>query len=197
MIVPMKKYAFLVHHSDYDAFLEGVREVGVLHVGRKKAEPTEEAVRKKLMHKEVSGVIQQLKKRKVEEQEMPTPAHESHGLAIVRSVLDLNAELEYNRQQLATLDKEISYLEPWGDFSPEMVERLKNDAGVELRFFICPEKKFNPQWQQWYTLEVINVIPPNQYFVVFSQPEVQLDIQAEELPAPRFSLSELKEKKAG
>ncbi len=196
MIVPMKKYAFLVHHSDYEAFLEGVREVGVLHVGRKNPEPTEETTRKKLMHKEVSGVIQQLKKRKVEKQEPATPAHQPHGLAIVRTVLDLNAELERNRQQLATLDKEISYLEPWGDFSPEVVERLKNDAGVELRFFICPEKKFNLLWQEWYTLEIINTIPPDQYFVVFSRPDDKLDIQAEELPAPRFSLSELKEKKA-
>jgi V/A-type H+/Na+-transporting ATPase subunit I len=196
MIVPMKKYAFLVHHSDYDAFLEGVREVGVLHIQKKNSESTEEAARKKLMHKEVSGVIQQLKKRKVKDQDVAAPAHEAHGLAIVRSVLDLNGELERNRQQLATLDKEIGYLQPWGDFSPEMVERLKEEAGVELRFFVCPEKKFDLAWQQQHTLEVINSIPPDKYFVVFSLAGEAPDIHAEEVPAPKISLPELKEKKA-
>ncbi len=197
MIVPMKKYAFLVHHQDYDAFLEGVREVGVLHIQKKRSESTEEAGHKKLMHKEVSGVIQQLKKRKVKDEDAVLPAHEIHGLAIARSVLGLNAELERNRQQLATLNKEISYLEPWGDFSPDMVERLKEEAGIELRFFICPEKKFDPAWQQQYTLEVINTIPPDKYFVVFSRVGEQIDIHAEELPAPEASLSELKAKKTG
>lgn len=196
MVVPMNKYAFLVHPADYDAFLDGLREAGVLHVQARTADPTEEVIRRRLMLKEVNGVIQQLKKRKIEEPEKTEPSLVTDGLAIVRSVLDLNAEMERHRQQLATLEKEIGYLSPWGDFSPEMVHRLKNEAGVEVRFFLCPEKKFDPAWQERHTLEVIHTLPPDQYFVVFSQPGEPLEIHAEELPTPKFSLSALKEKKA-
>lgn len=32
MIVKMSKYAFMVYHKEYDAFLQELRELGVLHV---------------------------------------------------------------------------------------------------------------------------------------------------------------------
>ena len=36
MIVPMKKYTFLVYHRHYTAFLQQLRETGVLHVKERK-----------------------------------------------------------------------------------------------------------------------------------------------------------------
>ena len=35
MITQMKKYTFLVFHKEYDAFLEQLREAGVVHVSEK------------------------------------------------------------------------------------------------------------------------------------------------------------------
>ena len=32
MIVAMEKYAFMVYHKEYDAFLSTLRDLGVLHV---------------------------------------------------------------------------------------------------------------------------------------------------------------------
>ncbi|MBK9013400.1 MAG: V-type ATP synthase subunit I [Saprospiraceae bacterium] len=196
MVVPMKKYAFLVHHSDYENFLNGVREVGVLHVQPKKLEPTLEASRKKLMHKEVSDIIGQLKKRKVEAA-VGQPSDGVVGAAIVRSVLDLNEELERTRRELAALNKEIEQMKPWGDFSPELVARLEKEGGIDIHFFVCPEKKFNPAWRERYVLEVIKTVPPDCYFVVFSQKGEMVEIAAEtHLPDPEFSLPELEEKRA-
>ncbi len=196
MVVPMKKYAFLVHHSDYDDFLNGVREVGVLHVQPKKLEPTQESGRQKRMHKEVSDIIGQLQKRKVEAA-VGQPSEGMDGFAIVRSVLDLNEELERTRRELATLNKEIEQMKPWGDFSPELVARLEKAAGMDLRFFVCQEKKFDPEWQQRYVLEIVNTLPPYCYFVVFAQQGEELDIAADaHLPDPDFSLPQLQEKKA-
>ena len=37
MIVPMRKYSFLVYHKNYLEFLEAIREIGVLHVIEKQA----------------------------------------------------------------------------------------------------------------------------------------------------------------
>ena len=37
MITRMKKYTFLVFHRDYDAFLESLREAGVVHITQKAA----------------------------------------------------------------------------------------------------------------------------------------------------------------
>lgn len=35
MITKMKKLTFLVYHKEYEAFLNGVRELGVVHVAEK------------------------------------------------------------------------------------------------------------------------------------------------------------------
>ena len=196
MVVPMKKYAFLVHHSDYDDFLNGVRELGVLHVQQKSLEPTQEAGRKKQMHKEVSDIMGQLKKRKVEAV-VGQPSDGRVGAAIVRSVLDLNEELERTRRELAALNKEIEQMRPWGDFSPEMVARLEKEGGIDIHFFVCPEKKFKPDWQERYVLEVIKTVPPDCYFTVFSRKGDVVEIAAEaHLPDPEFSLPELEGKRA-
>ena len=32
MIIKMKKYSFLVYHKAYQAFLEAIREQGILHI---------------------------------------------------------------------------------------------------------------------------------------------------------------------
>jgi V/A-type H+/Na+-transporting ATPase subunit I len=194
MVVPMKKYSFLVHHSDYDDFLNGVRTVGVLHVQPKNAEPTPEASRQKLMYKEVADIFSQLKKRKAKPE--PEPVVDGmDGVAVVRSVLDLNEELENTRRELATLNKEIAAVEPWGDFSPEVVYRLEQEAGLDLHFFVCPEKKFKPEWQEQYTLEIIKNDPPDCYFLVFARKGEHLEIAAEKLPDPAFSLPELLERR--
>ncbi len=194
MVVPMKKYAFLVHHLDYEDFLTGVREVGVLHVQPRSTDPTQEAGRMKLMHKEVSNIMAQLKHRKVKAEEVAI-ANDLDGLAVVRSVLDLNEQLERTRRELATLNKEIGQMEPWGDFSPAMVAQLEQEAGLDLHFFICPEKKFKPEWQEKYTLEIIKNDPPDCYFIVFARKGEPVEIIAEKLPDPDFSLPELLEKR--
>ncbi len=194
MVVPMKKYAFLVHHLDYDEFLNGVRAVGVLHVQPKKTEQTPTTSRQKLMHKEVSDIIGQLKRRKVKAEAEPI-VDGMVGVAVVRSVFDLNEEMERTRRELATLNKEIAQMEPWGDFSPELVYRLEQEAGLDLHFFVCPEKKFNPEWQERYTLEIIKTTPPDCYFLVFARKGETVEITAEKLPDPAFSLPELLEKR--
>ncbi|MBK8562008.1 MAG: V-type ATP synthase subunit I [Saprospiraceae bacterium] len=190
----MKKYAFLVHHLDYGDFLAGVREVGVLHVQPRSTDPTQEAGRMKLMHKEVSEIRTQLKRRKVKAEEVAI-SNELDGLAVVRSVLDLNEELERTRRELATLNKEIGQMEPWGDFSPASVARLEQEAGLDLHFLVCPEKKFKPEWQEQYTLEIIKKDPPDCYFIVFARKGEPVEISAEKLPDPAYSLPELLEKR--
>lgn len=40
MIVKMSKYAFMVYHKEYDAFLELLRSLGVVHIRETKSEKT-------------------------------------------------------------------------------------------------------------------------------------------------------------
>lgn len=195
MIVPMKKYAFLVHHSDYVAFLEGLRELGVLHVQHRELEPSADLEGKKELREDIEETLKALRHRIVEDEKTEQlPAKSSTGLDVVRLFQKLSSEVEDLQQELDAVNKEIEFQKPWGDFSVEQLEYLRQ-AEVHVRFFVCPIKKFDSKWLETHPLEIINDLPPDRYFVIFARNEEALDIVAEEIPAPGASLSDLQQKR--
>ena len=61
MITPMKKFTFLVFHRDYEAFLEDLREAGVVHVSQRAAGLAEDADLQALIARraEIKHLLQQ------------------------------------------------------------------------------------------------------------------------------------------
>ena len=49
MITKMKKYTFLVFHRDYEAFLEQLRSLGVVHITEKASGTAEDATLQSLL----------------------------------------------------------------------------------------------------------------------------------------------------
>lgn len=195
MIVPMKKYAFLVYHSDYVAFLEGLRELGVLHVQQRELEPSAALQENTELQKDIRETLKALRHRIVEDKKTDQlPAKSSTGLDVVRSFQKLSGEVEDLQQELDAVNKEIEFQKPWGDFSVEQLENLRQ-AGIYVRFFVCPIKKFDSAWAEKYTLEIINDLPPERYFIVFARGEEALDMDAEEIAVPSASLSALRQKR--
>lgn len=189
MIVPMKKYIFLVHHSDYIGFLDELRGLGVLHVKYQETEPSEELLRRIRLQKDIRDTLAALRHRIVPKTE-GEPLSESGGIAITRTFQELTDQQESLQQELNALQKEALFLKPWGDFSPASL-RLLEQGGLKVRLFICPARKFDPEWEQKYPLEIINTIPPNIYFITVTPTEEPLSIDAEEIPAPEVSLRSL------
>ena len=123
MITQMKKYTFLVFHREYEAFLEQLREVGVVHVTEKAAGMADDAHLQELLAKAEQT-------RKLIAQGAPD------------QLLTEKANLE---QRIAATQKEADKMAVWGDFSAERIEQLKN-AGYTLRYFACPKKNFDEQF---------------------------------------------------
>ncbi|MCI5680580.1 MAG: V-type ATPase 116kDa subunit family protein [Paludibacteraceae bacterium] len=119
MITQMKKYTFLVFHRDYEAFLEQLRAIGVVHITEKAAGATEDTdLQQAIAHAEqlrktiANGAPDQLLQEKV---------------AI--------------EQRIATTKKEAERMAVWGDFSAERIAQLKQ-AGYELHYYTCSKSKF-------------------------------------------------------
>ena len=123
MITQMKKYTFLVFHREYEAFLEQLRESGVVHITEKAAGMAEDAHLQELLAKADAT-------RKLIAQGAPD------------QLLTEKANLE---QRIAATQKEAARMAIWGDFSAERVAQLK-DAGYTLRYFTCPQKLFQEEW---------------------------------------------------
>ena len=123
MITQMKKYTFLVFHREYEAFLEQLRDLGVVHVTEKAAGMADDAHLQELLAKADNA-------RKLIAQGAPD------------QLIQEKAALE---QRIAATQKEADKMAIWGDFSAERMEQLKA-AGYTLRYFTCPKKNFDEQF---------------------------------------------------
>lgn len=138
MITQMKKYTFLVFHRDYEAFLEQLRSLGVVHITEKASGTAEDAT--------LQSLLQQADRlRKTIAQGAPD------------QLLQEKANVE---SRIAATEKEAKAMAVWGDFSAERIEQLQQ-AGYSLRFFVCPQKKFDAEWGTEVAVEKGQV-----YFVV-------------------------------
>lgn len=188
MIVPMKKYAFLVYHADYQIFLEKLRKVGVVDIVERTKDMDDETRDQLMEQKAINDTIKLLNRRKVTQKD--TPSSETDGFAIVEKVRELLNEEDSFEQQLTSVNKEIANLEPWGDFSLDTIKKLKN-AGLNVSFYVASAKKYNPEWEKQYAIGVVNSTPPNVYFILVRDNDEPVELDAEEVKAPERSVTEV------
>ena len=154
MITKMKKYTFLVFHRDYEAFLEQLRSLGVVHITEKASGTAEDAT--------LQSLLQQADRlRKTIAQGAPD------------QLLQEKANVE---SRIAATEKEAQAMAVWGDFSAKTIEKLQQ-AGYSLRFFVCPQKKFDAEWGTEVAVEKGQV-----YFVVVEKAGEETEL-SEELQA--------------
>ena len=193
MIIPMKKYSFLVYHKEYLNFLKDLRKVGVLHVIEKESGELEDENQRKQydLIKQYKKAIKFLISRKEEDKSKTSTTTDS--LKILKEIQNIQSEIEINTQNLASLKKEISLIRPWGNFSFENIERLE-EHGYHIRFFICPVKKFNYKWKINYNIEEINHLSGQTYFILVQEGDEKIELDAEEIKLPENSLDVLLKK---
>lgn len=193
MIVPMQKYTFLVFHADYHPFLRGLRKIGVVDVVRRTKALSEEATERLLLQRQVSEVIKQLRRRKIEPAESPSTF--SHGSEVMERFRELQAETETLQQQLASLNKQIAATEPWGDYDPAVFEKLRK-AGLQIHFYTVAPRRFSQEWLNQYKIGIVSETPGTIYFILVTEPGEELpELPAELVKGPEKPLSHLYQRK--
>ena len=161
MIVPMHKYIFLVHHLSYQESLKQIRRVGVVHITTKKNEPTPQ-MQDLIRHlSEVNKAYQKLESLETEENES---IRFKSGEEVFLRLKEMEKEMEHNHHRLLLLEKEKKQLMPWGNFDNSLLEDLKQN-GIRFRFMASPIRKFQPEWEEKYFLNIIGDIDGYRYFV--------------------------------
>ena len=190
MITKMKKHTFLVSNKEYEAFLNGVRDLGVVHVAEKQqgvADNAElqESIRLSSRLQATEKMLQALKPAKPEVSEVPASA--ARGMEVLDEVDRLQAEKNKLQQQLQSYQKEKAALEPWGNFKPESLERLR-DAGLTVGFYSCSEGIYDTTWEDVYNAMVINRISSRVYFITVTKNAEEIDLDVEQAKLPPYSL---------
>ena len=188
----MKKFTFLVTDREYEGFIESIRELGVVHVTQLQQGATstelqeaiylEQRYARALDFLKIYGTKYALKLGAVAP-EYDTP------LSLLQKVEDLQVQENVLLHEEDELKKEFEMLEPWGDFSPEKVQRLSETIGMEMHFFRCTSKRFKAEWLDNFFAVPVNEYDKKTYFVTFS--ESRPEIAAEHITLPQKSLSQV------
>jgi V/A-type H+/Na+-transporting ATPase subunit I len=186
MIVPMLKYSFLVFHADYGHFLEHLKELGVAHIVEHREEPTSEIQDLYRKISDLSKTIKILESRKKNTKEITEEHPEAleGGEELNNRIRDIEIKLEQAKQHLTSLQKEEKQLEPWGYFSRENIKKLA-EAGLTIRYFMCPESKYDHSWEEKFPIELISGDEGYSYFVLVS------DSASNELPEELGEVDEI------
>lgn len=197
MIAPMKKISLLLHHADYEQFLKELQQFGLVDVVDLGAQPdksTTEAIAKLQQLQKVSRFLK-TKLPKNDEKAQDTLELKGSN-EILEIITKLQAEAESIKHKVSAAEKNIRQLEPWGNFSQEIIHKL-SENGYKIRFFELAERKFDENWKKDYFLEVIQQRDGQVYFVVISKHNETIAIDAEEVKAPERPVKDAIEEKEG
>ena len=190
MITKMKKLALLVYHKEYAAFLEKLREVGVVHIQERESGSVEspEMEQKLAVANRYTRVVKRLEAFAPEVLE--SAGNPSDAAVIMDKVETLVADIEQHKTLQQVLDKDVASLEPWGDFDYSNVEKL-SEAGYVLNFFVTSAKSYQSEWESDYNAILVAEKQSRKYFVTITQQGTTIDIDAEPAKLPTASLTAL------
>ena len=205
MIERMKKLTFLVTQKEYDGFIAGLREQGVVHVQQLKQGQTspqlQQALDLRLRYQQAIDYLDISLKAWDKEQGARSKEQENSNLGTtgeqsscplplapcpLESVEKLKAEEVSIRHEIDEAEKNAEKLEPWGNFDWESIKRLQEESGMQVFFYACNAKSFQQEWAEKYFATPIDDYRKRTYFLAFSDEEP--DIKAERLELPAGSL---------
>ena len=193
MIVPMLKYSFLVYYSDYNAFLKELKKIGVVHIQKKVKEPSPEM---QDIYRKISELNRTIKyldaiKQKTEKPDIHSIYIEDDKL--LARINELDDEMENLRLQNTILEKEVKLLEPWGDFSMELLHQLEKE-GFTFHFLSSSIRRYMEEWEQEHYIKIVGDYGGTRYFVLIEKNtnrKTELP-HTEEIKLPNKTFAQLK-----
>lgn len=186
MIADIKKYTFLVHHSDYSGFLNSLRDIGVVHITEKRKLDDISVIGDEL--KSLKKYKDAIRRLKIFEPDAVPTGDPLESDSVLNEFESLLAEMEEAGNQLEKLKTEAEKSRPWGIFNVKDINRIK-DSGWNISLFTCSEKRFNPEWKDKYSIEIINRIKDRLYFALVHKEEDRIDIDAEQVLIPERAIN--------
>ncbi len=198
MIEKMKKFTFLVTDREYDGFIDAIRDLGVVHVTQLQQGATspqlQEAMSMEQRYRAALDFLAVAGKKYATDGAAPASEAPAAPEALLRTVEDLQAEEKELMLREVDLRREEELLQPWGNFTPESLDRLTAATGMEVHFFCCRSKAFRQEWAEEYFAIPVNEDKKKIYFVTFSASDPE--IAAEHITLPRKSLQQVQDQLA-
>jgi len=195
MIQKMKKLTFLVTNKEYDTFINGLREQGVVHVQQLRQGATspqlQAAIDLKNRYQQDIAFLEYAKGTWGKDAgAVPEITEETSAPESPETIMDQVEELQEQevaiRHEIDETEKNVARLEPWGQFDWQAFQRIEEATGLHPYFYSCPTKMYQKGWDDTLLALPVNEVQKRTYFLIFS--DSKPDIKAEELELPSGNL---------
>jgi V/A-type H+-transporting ATPase subunit I len=194
MIVPMKKYSFIVYHDDYNSFLEKLGRLGVLHVVQREDIDKEEPLKNDRNYlKRIEKALKLINAHEASNEERFASNKQFQRESIeayLQEIELLNSEMKSLKAQMEESLKEKERLQPWGNYDGNDLEKLK-EAGYIGKLYQCPASQYKSEWEEKYQIFPINQQDGKYYFMILAGEKEEIVIQAEYVKPSGRSLYEV------
>lgn len=193
MIEKMKKLELLLFYREREQFLESLRTLGVVHV----VEDLQKGENQRVQELQSTLRLCERVQRKLasvnnSRTDASNASAETDAASVLKRFEELENEKERINQEITACSKDLSVLQPWGQFDPVSIKKLVN-YGIKVRFLSMPVKRFDVLDTNNLPLREISRVNGQVNFVAVEYGE-QLSLDAEEVRLPEVSMSELKAK---
>lgn len=185
MIEKMNLVHIVTAESGKDAMLEGLRDLGILHIAEKKSADKQLSERFSKLSR-ISNLLKDYAPEKSEPKQeiLSDEAFEPMFEEILQCVDKKTAQM----QLIATDRSEIERVQAWGEFEPEAVRKLRED-GYDLHFYRLAKNDFE-NLKQTEDVRYIVLSPVDGQTAVAVFGLLPEDISGQELNLPEKSISE-------
>ena len=171
MIEKMTQYSFLLLNREKEGFLDELASLGVLDISRS-TKPIDERSAEMLSQ---AGAV----KARIALLEKGDWAHDAPYAALLGRKADA--------------EKAFSERLPWGDFNPARMAALEQ-CGVRFHYYVVPEDKYDPAWEERYALQVLFEQGGKKYLVVAETGDETPAFPFKETHLSEVSLTQMKER---
>ena len=180
MITKLKKFTFLVFHREYNELLDSLRDAGVVHIIEKGLGEEEHPAGEMMTElKRYDNAIKIISKYIPEEPvAQDTAVTDTDPASIVTMVEELSAEIDELKGKILSLKSEAAKIGAWGDFENADFEKLLK-TGWQISLFTIPSKRFNDEWYDKYSIQIINIDRGKTYFAVVHKPGEAIELDAD------------------
>ncbi len=178
MIVRMKKTTIFVSARERDKALLKLRDLGVIHVEHVRTPAADELYALESKLSDLDKAVNTVK-------EFDSDAEHDDSRPVektIQTILDVSQEKESLIRELSEHLKDEKWFSVWGDISLESLNKIR-DAGLEIRFHICPKKEFTDTFAG-ESVHVVTTIENKVYFAHFADKNSpKLDCPEDRMPA--------------
>ncbi len=189
MIEKMKMVYIVSSVSRKDEMLEGLRDLGLMHLASKKAPSREATARFETLSRTATLLQEYVQDKKGKNKANAPLLSDQEFEAMYKEVLDAVEKKDALNQKISEDRSEIDRIRDWGNFSSEELKELKN-AGFDFHFYRLGENEYreaaeNPEVK---LIRLASVDKQNAVAVIGVLPA---ELSAQEFSIPEKSMNEL------